>query len=322
MMKIGNVDIKNRIVLAPMAGYTNPAFRRIAKEFGAGLVFSEMISANGLLYDNDKTWELAKTYPEERPVALQVFGGEAETLAEAARLLERKAEFDILDINMGCPVRKVLKAKAGCALLKDPKKAAEIVSAVASAVSKPVSVKIRAGFDHKHINCVEIARAVEKAGASMITIHGRTQTDLYRGKVNLDYIRAVKEAVRIPVIGNGDIKSVEDAALMAEVTGVDYLMVGRGALGNPWLIRDMVDYFSGLPLKEPPGFKEKIELCLRHFSLLLEEKPEPVAVMEMRSWTAWYLKGLANIRHARKRLMTVKTKDELIGLLTEIIDIS
>ncbi|MFY9537394.1 MAG: tRNA dihydrouridine synthase DusB [Bacilli bacterium] len=322
MMKIGNVDIKNRIVLAPMAGYTNPAFRRIAKEFGAGLVFSEMISANGLLYDNDKTWELAKTYPEERPVALQVFGGEAETLAEAARLLERKAEFDILDINMGCPVRKVLKANAGCALLKDPKKAAEIVSAVASAVSKPVSVKIRAGFDHKHINCVEIARAVEKAGASMITIHGRTQTDLYRGKVNLDYIRAVKEAVRIPVIGNGDIKSVEDAALMAEVTGVDYLMVGRGALGNPWLIRDMVDYFSGLPLKEPPGFKEKIELCLRHFSLLLEEKPEPVAVMEMRSWTAWYLKGLANIRHARKRLMTVKTKDELIGLLTEIIDIS
>jgi nifR3 family TIM-barrel protein len=223
---------------------------------------------------------------------------------------------------MGCPVRKVLKANAGCALLKDPKKAAEIVSAVASAVSKPVSVKIRAGFDHKHINCVEIARAVEKAGASMITIHGRTQTDLYRGKVNLDYIRAVKEAVRIPVIGNGDIKSVEDAALMAEVTGVDYLMVGRGALGNPWLIRDMVDYFSGLPLKEPPGFKEKIELCLRHFSLLLEEKPEPVAVMEMRSWTAWYLKGLANIRHARKRLMTVKTKDELIGLLTEIIDIS
>lgn len=322
MMKIGNVDIKNRIVLAPMAGYTNPAFRRIAKEFGAGLVFSEMISANGLLYDNDKTWELAKTYPEERPVALQVFGGEAETLAEAARLLERKAEFDILDINMGCPVRKVLKANAGCALLKDPKKAAEIVSAVASAVSKPVSVKIRAGFAHKHINCVEIARAVEKAGASMITIHGRTQTDLYRGKVNLDYIRAVKEAVRIPVIGNGDIKSVEDAALMAEVTGVDYLMVGRGALGNPWLIRDMVDYFSGLPLKEPPGFKEKIELCLRHFSLLLEEKPEPVAVMEMRSWTAWYLKGLANIRHARKRLMTVKTKDELIGLLTEIIDIS
>lgn len=322
MMKIGNVDIKNRIVLAPMAGYTNPAFRRIAKEFGAGLVFSEMISANGLLYDNDKTWELAKTYPEERPVALQVFGGEAETLVEAARLLERKAEFDILDINMGCPVRKVLKANAGCALLKDPKKAAEIVSAVASAVSKPVSVKIRAGFDHKHINCVEIARAVEKAGASMITIHGRTQTDLYRGKVNLDYIRAVKEAVRIPVIGNGDIKSVEDAALMAEVTGVDYLMVGRGALGNPWLIRDMVDYFSGLPLKEPPGFKEKIELCLRHFSLLLEEKPEPVAVMEMRSWTAWYLKGLANIRHARKRLMTVKTKDELIGLLTEIIDIS
>ncbi|MGB4332856.1 MAG: tRNA dihydrouridine synthase DusB [Bacilli bacterium] len=322
MMKIGNVDIKNRIVLAPMAGYTNPAFRRIAKEFGAGLVFSEMISANGLLYDNDKTWELAKTYPEERPVALQVFGGEAETLAQAARLLERKAEFDILDINMGCPVRKVLKANAGCALLKDPKKAAEIVSAVASAVSKPVSVKIRAGFDHKHINCVEIARAVEKAGASMITIHGRTQTDLYRGKVNLDYIRAVKEAVRIPVIGNGDIKSVEDAALMAEVTGVDYLMVGRGALGNPWLIRDMVDYFSGLPLKEPPGFKEKIELCLRHFSLLLEEKPEPVAVMEMRSWTAWYLKGLANIRHARKRLMTVKTKDELIGLLTEIIDIS
>lgn len=322
MMKIGNVDIKNRIVLAPMAGYTNPAFRRIAKEFGAGLVFSEMISANGLLYDNDKTWELAKTYPEERPVALQVFGGEAETLAEAARLLERKAEFDILDINMGCPVRKVLKANAGCALLKDPKKAAEIVSAVASAVSKPVSVKIRAGFDHKHINCVEIARAVEKAGASMITIHGRTQTDLYRGKVNLDYIRAVKEAVRIPVIGNGDIKSVEDAALMAEVTGVDYLMAGRGALGNPWLIRDMVDYFSGLPLKEPPGFKEKIELCLRHFSLLLEEKPEPVAVMEMRSWTAWYLKGLANIRHARKRLMTVKTKDELIGLLTEIIDIS
>lgn len=319
MMKIGNVEIENRIILAPMAGYTNPAFRRIAKESGAGLVFSEMISANGLLHDNDKTWELVKTYPQERPVALQLFGGDADTMARAARLLAGRAEFDILDINMGCPVRKVLKANAGCALLKDPDKAAQIVEAVVGAVNKPISVKIRAGVSHERINCVEIARAVEKAGAAMITIHGRAQTDLYRGKVNLDYIRAVKAAVNIPVAGNGDIRSIADAQAMLDATGVDFLMVGRGALGNPWLIRDLVDYFAGRTVKEAPTPRDKVEMCRKHFALLLEEKPERVAVMEMRSWTAWYLKGIENARYARQRLLTVKTKAELEALLSEII---
>ena len=317
-MKIKNIEIKNKIIMAPMAGYTNSAFRRIVKEFAVGLVFSEMISANGLLYDNEKTWELTKIFPEEHPIAMQIFGSETDILVKAAQMLDNNSHCDIIDINMGCPVRKVLKANAGSALLNDIDKVEEIVKAVVAAVNKPVSIKIRAGWDHSNINCALVAKVAERAGASLITVHGRTKSDLYRGKVNLNYIKQVKDAVKIPVVGNGDIKSINDAQTMLDFTGVDFLMVGRGALGNPWLMRDLVDYFAGRPIKAPPTTKEKIKMCLKHFTMLLEDKPEKAAVLEMRSWVAQYLRGISNIRTVRQQLMKITTKDGLTKLLLEV----
>jgi len=317
-MKIKTVDINNKIVLAPLAGYTDSTFRRIVKSFGVGLVFSEMISAKGLIYDNKKTSALTIVRPEEHPIAMQIFGGEVDALVQAGVILNRDSDCDIIDINMGCPVRKVLKANAGCMLLNDIQKIENIVKSIVAVVSKPVSVKIRAGWDHNNINCVAVAQAAERAGASLITIHGRTKSDLYRGKVNLNYIKAVKEAVGIPVIGNGDIQSLEDAIKMLNATGVNFLMVGRGALGNPWLIRDLVDYFAGKPLSPPPTVYEKIEMCLKHFTMLLADKPEKTAVMEMRSWAAWYLKGIKNGRLIRQKLMRIKERQELIAFLSKL----
>jgi len=318
-VNIKNIEIKNKIVLAPLAGYTNLAYRSIAKEFGAGLVYSEMISARGLLYENDKTWELTRVSKNEHPIAMQIFGGDLESLVNAAIQIDQKTEADIIDINMGCPVRKVLKADAGCMLLNDPEKIYKIVSEIVKNVNKPVSVKIRAGWDHNHINCKEVAQAIEKAGASLIAIHGRTKTDLYSGKVNLDYIKMVKDSVNIPVIGNGDIKSIEDAVKMIEYTNVDLIMVGRGTFGNPWLIRDLVDYFEGRKLKDKPTDDEKIEMCKLHFFRLLEEKPEKIAVLEMRSLAAWYVKGMKGNKEFKQRLVNVTTKEELFELLDDII---
>lgn len=317
-MKIENVDIKNRIVLAPMAGYTNRSYRKIMKEMGVGLLYSEMISARGLVYQNDKTIELTKVEDAEHPISLQIFGGDIESLVEAAKFIDTKTNADIIDINMGCPVRKVLKANAGSSLLKDPKFIGEIVREVKSNVSKPVSIKIRAGLDHTSINAVEVAKEAEKAGAALISVHGRTKSDLYRGSVNLDYIKQVKENANIPVIGNGDIKTIEDAKRMFEYTNVDFIMVGRGSLGNPWLIRDLVDYFSGKPLKSGPTPLERINMCEKHFSYLLEEKIEKLAVLEMRSLAAWYLKGIKNLKQYKQKLITLTKKEELYSLFNEI----
>ncbi len=317
-MKIKNVDIKNPIVLAPLAGYTNSSFRVLVKEFGVGLVYSEMISAHGILYDNKKTLALMNIDSKEHPIALQIFGGEAELLAEAAKYVDKHTEADIIDINMGCPVRKVLKADAGSKLLTDPGKIYGIVEAVVKSVEKPVSVKIRAGWDHNSINVVEVAQAIEKAGASLLCVHGRTKSDLYRGKANLDYIRLAKEAVSIPVIGNGDIRSIADAEKMIAHTGVDMVMVGRGALGNPWLMRDLVCWAEGRKIPAPPTVQERLEMCRRHLDLLTKEKAERTAVLEMRSIAAWYVKGLPNIRGFRQRLTGVSTKAELELLLDEL----
>ena len=315
-MGIYDLKIKNKIVTAPLAGYTNPAFRRIVKSFGAGLVFSEMISANGLVHENARTWELTKIYSNEHPIALQLFGGDIEMMVKAALLIEERTNCDIIDINMGCPVPKVLKAQAGSSMLKDTKKIEDMVRAITNVVRKPVSVKIRAGITHKNINCDLVAEAAERGGASLITIHGRTQTDLYRGKVNYDYIKKVKQAVSIPVIGNGDIKSIEDAKNMLDATGVDFIMIGRGALGNPWLIRDLVDFFSGKNIKAPPTIEERVAMCKKHFLMLLEEKPEHIAVLEMRTWAIWYLKGISNIRILKQQIVKTTTKEELLDLLT------
>jgi nifR3 family TIM-barrel protein len=229
--------------------------------------------------------------------------------------LIRKTDADIIDINMGCPVRKVLKAESGCLLLTNPDKVYQMVSEVVKNVSKPVSVKIRAGWDHNNINCIETSQAIEKAGASLIAIHGRTKSDLYSGKVNLDYIKMVKDNVKIPVIGNGDIRSIEDAVKMFEYTNVDFIMVGRGSFGNPWVIRDLVDYFDGKIVKPKPTEIEKIEMCEKHFFKLLEIKPEKLAVLEMRSLASWYVKGISNNKDFKQKLINITRKEEILCTL-------
>ncbi|HBP26326.1 MAG TPA: tRNA dihydrouridine synthase DusB [Acholeplasmatales bacterium] len=316
---IKNWEINGKIALAPLAGYTNPAYRMLMKEFGADLVFSEMISAKGLLYDNEKTWELTEVEPEEHPIAIQIFGGDIDSMVKAAMMIDQKTSADIIDLNMGCPVRKVLKAEGGCQLLTDVNKIEAMVREIVKNVQKPVSVKIRAGINHKAINCAEVAKAAERAGASFLTIHGRTQSDMYSGKVNLDYIKAVKKAVTIPVIGNGDIRSVADAQRMIDQTGVDMIMVGRGSFGNPWLIRDLKDHFEGRPLQPAPTSEAKIRMCQKHLMMLLAIKPEKIALLEMRSLAAWYVKGIEHSKDFRQKLNLVSRKEELLSLLDELI---
>lgn len=310
--------LKGKVVMAPLAGYTNIAFRKIVKEMGASLVYSEMVSAKGLIYENDKTLEYLNTIPIEHPIAIQIFGGDIEEMVKAAKIVCDSKMADILDINMGCPVRKVLKQGAGSALLQEPDKIYEMVKRIVEVSDIPVSVKIRAGWDHNSINCVEVAKNIEKAGASLITIHGRTKSDLYSGKVNLDYIKMVKDAVSIPVIGNGDIKSIEDAEKMIEYTNVDAVMVGRAALGNPWIIRDLALHFSGKEIGEEPTRKERIAMIKYHFEELKKIKDEHIAVLEIRSLAAWYVKSLRNTKRFKLALNQTKTSEEFYKLLETI----
>ena len=317
-MNIGKIKIDGKIVLAPLAGYTNSVYRMICKEAGANLVYSEMISAKGLIFENDKTFDLTYVNPNEHPIAMQLFGGEVEDLVRAAKILDAKTECDIIDINMGCPVRKVLKANSGSFLLQDVDKVKSIVSAVVSAVNKPVSVKIRAGWDHDHINGVQIARAIEEAGAKVIAIHGRTKTDLYGGAVNLDYIREVKRAVSIPVIGNGDIKSVDDAVKMLEYTGVDAIMIGRGSMGNPWLIEELACHFSERDFI-PPTNVDKVKKMHEHLEALVKLKGEKLAILEMRSLGAWYVKGFKNAKEFKQNLVYANTYDEFMNICNKYL---
>lgn len=317
-MLIGNVKVEGKVILAPLAGYTNMVYRRLMKQAGASLVYSEMISAKGLLYENDKTWDLTMIDENEHPVSLQLFGGEVEDLVRASILLDRNTNCDIIDLNMGCPVKKVLKAHSGAYLLQDVMNVEKIVGAVVKAVTKPVTVKIRAGWDHEHINCVDVARACERAGASAIAIHGRTKTDLYHGKVNLDYIKMVKDSVNIPVIGNGDIKSLNDAIKMLEYTNVDAIMIGRGSLGNPWLITEIDCYLQNKPYTSPTK-EEKIKVMLKHLQDLIALKGERLAILEMRSLAAWYVKGFSNSKEFRQRLRDINTYLEFQEI-TKLLD--
>lgn len=318
MFYVKDILIDSPVVLAPLAGYTNMVYRKINKEMGASLVYTEMISAKGLLYDNDKTWDMVKIDPLEHPVAVQLFGGDIEDMVKAAILLDQKSDADIIDINMGCPVKKVLKSDAGSKLLQTPEKIYDMVKAIVDNVKKPVSVKIRAGWDHQNINATEVAKLIEKAGASLITIHGRTKSDLYRGKVNLDYIKLVKEAVSIPVIGNGDIKSIEDAVYMMEYTGVDGIMVGRGSFGNPWLIKDLSYHFKKKAVENAPTKEEKLAVLKRHFLDLVQLKGEKLAILEMRSLAAWYVKGLDKAKAFKQALIHIQTKDDFFNLIESI----
>lgn len=322
MFKIGNIELKNNIVLAPMAGICNSAFRKIIKEMGCGLIYAEMVSDKALVYDSKKTKDMLYMEECERPIAQQIFGSDKDSFVEAAKKICNIMNPDIIDINMGCPVPKVaIKSQAGSALLKDPHKIKEIVTAVVKAVDVPVTVKIRSGWDSNSINAVEVAKICEEAGASAITIHGRTRAQGYSGKVDLEIIKKVKEAVKIPVIGNGDITSVETAKKMLDYTKCDAIMIGRGALGNPWLIKQLVSYTSENKIIDNPTYKEKIEMCFKHLNYLLKIKNEKIAVLEIRSHISWYLKGLPNNIEVKKEIFQAQSALEIEKILNSYLKI-
>ncbi len=316
--QIGNIKIKNNVVLAPMAGICNSAYRRIIKEMGCGLIYAEMVSDKAIYYGSKKTIDMLYMTEMERPITQQIFGSDKESFVAAAKYIYETMKPDIIDINMGCPVPKVaLRAQAGSALLKNPEKVKEIVEAVVEAVPVPVTVKIRSGWDQNSINAVEIAKICEEAGASAIAVHGRTRSQGYSGTVNLDIIRDVKQAVSIPVIGNGDIKTCYDAKHMMEYTGCDAVMIGRGVLGNPWLIRDCVEYLETGKEPKEVTIDEKIDMIIKHFNYLLETKPEKVSLLEMRSHASWYLKGLPKNGEVRNQIMQITTKEEFLNCILE-----
>lgn len=307
MLKIGDITLKNRVVLAPMAGVSNPAFRLIAKEFGVGLVCAEMVSDKGILQRNKTSMKMLYVDEREKPLSLQIFGGERETLVEAAKFVDRYTNADIIDINMGCPVPKVTKCNAGAKWLLDPNKIYEMVASVVDAVRKPVTVKMRTGWDEHHIFAVENARAIERAGGSAVTVHGRTRAQMYEGKADWTIIKQVKEAVNIPVIGNGDVKTPQDAKRMLDETGVDGVMIGRAALGNPWMLYETVHYLETGELLAPPTPREKIDVCLLHLERLVQLKGEKLAVREMRKHFVWYLKGIRGGGNVAKEMMKLET---------------
>ena len=320
--KIGNIKFDNNVVLAPMAGICNSSFRRIVKEMGTGLIYAEMVSDKALYYDSEKTKKMLYMTEYERPIAQQIFGSDKESFVIAAKKVYELMKPDIIDINMGCPVPKVaVKSQAGAALLKNPEKIKEIVEAVVDAVPCPVTVKIRSGWDEKSINAPLVAKICEEAGASAITIHPRTRSQGYEGKANWNIIKEVKNAVSIPVIGNGDIKSAEDAKKMIDETGCDAIMIGRASLGNPYLFKQVIHYLKTGKKLEDLTPKEKIDLIIKHFNYLLEIKNEKVAVLEMRSHAAWYIKGLNGAKEIKLKIFKCETKEELLKILVEYKEI-
>lgn len=317
-MYIGNVEVKGKTVLAPMAGICNSAFRKIIKEMGCALVYAEMVSDKAIFYRNEKTRDMLFMEQIERPIAQQIFGSDKESFIEAAKYIEKVMNPDIIDINMGCPVPKVaLKSQAGAALLKNPEKIYEIVSSVVAAVKCPVTVKIRSGWDQNSINAVEVAKICEKAGASAITVHPRTRSQGYSGQADWSIIKMVKENVHIPVIGNGDITDIYKAKAMLEETGCDLIMIGRGVLGNPWLIREINAYLEDGTILPKPTDEEKIEMCLKHLNYLSQIKPEKLACLEIRNHIAWYLKGIKNANNLKTKVYQMTKLCDIIDLIKQ-----
>ena len=322
--QIGNIKIENPIVLAPMAGISNTAYRQIIKDMGAGLIYAEMVSDKAISFGNERTFDLLKMTEKERPITQQIFGSDVNSMVTAAKKIEEHMNPDIIDINMGCPVPKVaIRAQAGSALLKNPDKIFEIVSSVVKAVKCPVTVKIRSGWDEKSINCVEVAKIIEKAGAKAITIHARTRSQGYSGKADWQMIKAVKEAVSIPVIGNGDVLTCFDAKRMIEETGCDAVMIGRGVLGNPWLIKECVEYLKDGSLPKEITPKEKIEMLKKHYQLLIKSTNEKLANLEIRSHALWYIKGLPNSASIKNIICQSKNSEDVFKILDDyLIEIS
>lgn len=316
MWKIGNVEIKNKVVLAPMAGICDNAYRTIVKEMGAGLICAEMVSDKAIYYNSKKTIDMLYMSEEERPISQQIFGSDIDSFVYAAKYIEKNMKPDIIDINMGCPVPKVaLRAQAGSALLKNPEKVYEIVKTVVDTVKVPVTVKIRSGWDSNSINAVQIAKLVEKAGASAITIHARTRAQGYSGKSDWNIIKQVKESVKIPVIGNGDIKTCYDAKRMLEETNCDAVMIGRGCIGNPWLIKETVEYLENNKLLNKPTSLDRINMILEHLDRLMKTKSEKQALLEIRTHIGYYLKTIPNSSELKNNIFKTKDVNELKKLL-------
>ena len=314
---IGNVKITNQIVLAPMAGITNTTYRKIIKSMGVGLVYTEMVSDKALVNGNKKTLELLKM-SKESPITGQIFGSDATTMASAAKIMESIMKPDIIDINLGCPAPKIaLKNNSGSALLKSPQKIKAIVKGVVKAVSIPVTVKIRSGWDEASINAVEVAKICESSGAKAIAVHARTRSQGYSGKADWNIIKEVKEAVSIPVIGNGDVTSCYKAKEMLEYTGCDAVMIARGSLGNPWLIKECVDYLDRGILPKEVSINEKINMMKKHYQMLVKDTNQRQALLEMRTHFLWYLKGIPNGKEIKVKICQSKTKEEVMNIIKE-----
>ena len=316
-LKIGNVELENRYILGPMAGVTDLPFRLLCKEQGAGLLCMEMVSAKAIYYNNRNKESLLEIHPDETPVSLQLFGSDPKIMSEMAKRIEERP-FAILDVNMGCPVPKVVRNGEGSALMKEPKLVYEIVSALVKAIDKPVTVKIRKGFDDDHVNAVEIAKIIEEAGAAAVAVHGRTREQYYSGKADWDIIRQVKEAVSIPVIGNGDVTSPQKADVLVRQTGCDGIMIARGAEGNPWIFSEMIHWEETGELPSRPDKDEIREMMLKHARLQLKYKGEFCGIREMRKHVAWYTKGLKGAARLREKVNAVESLEELENLLTSL----
>lgn len=316
-MKIGNIEFKNNVFLAPMAGVTDISFRGLCKEMGCGLVYTEMVSAKALYYGSENTKELLRISEEEKPVAVQMFGNEPEIMAYAAeKFFVPNDDICIIDINMGCPAPKIVKNGEGSALMKNPNLAREIVRKVKSVSQKPVTVKFRKGFDSENINAVEFAKYIEDGGADTIAVHGRTREQMYEGKADWDIIGKVKEAVSIPVIGNGDVFTPEDAEEMIKQSNCDAIMIARGSMGNPWLFKQIKQKLNGEKVTEPKAI-DKIDMCIKHYKLALKYDGEYKAIREMRKHASWYIKGLKNCTDIKNLINTKTTSKEVLEILEE-----